>query len=84
MADKKEAVFSDDTDRLLSIEEAAARLRTSRAFVSNLINTGMLPALKFGTNRRIRKVAFNAFLEKNDGCDLPAMLATQKNTVNGR
>lgn len=83
MAEKKEIVFPDDTDRLLSIEEAAARLRTSHGFVSDLINTGMLPALKFGTNRRIRKVAFNEFLEKNDGCDLPALLATQKSAANG-
>lgn len=84
MAEKKEVVFSDDTDRLLSIEEAAARLRTSHGFVSDLINAGMLPALKFGTNRRIRKATFNEFLKKNDGCDLPEMLAAQKTAINGR
>jgi len=84
LSGENKAVFSDDTDRLFSIEEAAARLRTSHGFVSDLINAGILPALKFGKNRRIRKVAFNAFLEQNDGCDLQELVASQKSAANAR
>jgi len=72
--DKNEVIFPDDTDRLMSIAEVAARLRTSPAFVSGLLNTGLLSALKFGKNRRIRKIIFNEFLEKNDGKDLQELL----------
>ena len=72
--DKNEVIFPDDTDRLMSIAEVAARLRTSSPFVSSLVNKGFLSALKFGKNRRIRKVVFNEFLEKNDGKDLQELI----------
>lgn len=73
-SDKNEVIFPDDADRLMSIAEVAARLRTSPPFVSDLLNKGLLSALKFGKNRRIRKVVFNDFLEKNDGKDLQELL----------
>lgn len=64
----------DDTDRLLSVEEVAERLRTGKQFVRRLINAGLLPALSFRRNRRIRKVSLNKFLEEYDGKDLYEVL----------
>lgn len=67
-------ILQDDTDRLLSVEEVAKRLRTGKQFVRSLINAGLLPALSFRRNRRIRKVSLNKFLEKYDGQDLYEVL----------
>lgn len=67
-------ILQDDTDRLLSVEEVAERLRTGKQFVRSLINAGLLPALSFRRNRRIRKVSLNKFLEKYDGQDLYEVL----------
>lgn len=68
----------DDTDRLLSVEEVAERLRTGKQFVRRLINAGLLPALSFRRNRRIRKVSLNKFLEEYDGQDLYKVLEERK------
>lgn len=67
-------ILLDDTDRLLSVEEVADRLRTGKQFVRRLINAGLLPALSFRRNRRIRKVSLNRFLEEYDGQDLYEVL----------
>lgn len=67
-------ILLDDTDRLLSVEEVADRLRTGKQFVRRLINAGLLPALSFRRNRRIRKVSLNKFLEEYDGKDLYEVL----------
>ena len=67
-------ILQDDTDRLVSVEEVAERLRTGKQFVRSLINAGLLPALSFRRNRRIRKVSLNKFLEKYDGQDLYEVL----------
>ena len=67
-------IIQDDTDRLVSIEEVAERLRTGKQFVRSLINAGLLPALSFRRNRRIRKVSLNKFLEEYDGKDLYEVL----------
>lgn len=67
-------ILMDDADRLLSVEEVAERLRTGKQFVRSLINAGLLPALSFRRNRRIRKVSLNKFLEKYDGQDLYEVL----------
>lgn len=67
-------ILLDDTDRLLSVEEVADRLRTGKQFVRSLINAGLLPALSFRRNRRIRKVSLNRFLEEYDGQDLYEVL----------
>lgn len=68
----------DDTDRLLSVEEVAERLRTGKQFVRRLINAGLLPALSFRRNRRVRKMSLNKFLEKYDGQDLYKVLEERK------
>lgn len=70
----KEEIITDDTDRLLSVEEVAERLRTGKQFVRSLINAGLLPALSFRRNRRVRKMSLNKFLEKYDGQDLYEVL----------
>lgn len=70
----KKEIVPDDTDRLLSVEEVAERLRTGKQFVRNLINAGLLPALSFRRNRRVRKMSLNKFLEKYDGQDLYEVL----------
>lgn len=67
-------ILLDDTDRLLSVEEVADRLRTGKQFVRRLISAGLLPALSFRRNRRIRKVSLNRFLEEYDGQDLYEVL----------
>lgn len=67
-------LIMDDADRLLSVEEVADRLRTGKQFVRRLINAGLLPALSFRRNRRIRKVSLNKFLEEYDGKDLYEVL----------
>lgn len=71
-------ILLDDTDRLLSVEEVAERLRTGKQFVRSLINAGLLPALSFRRNRRIRKVSLNKFLEEYDGQDLYKVLEERK------
>lgn len=70
----KKEILQDNTDRLLSVEEVAERLRTGKQFVRSLINAGLLPALSFRRNRRIRKVSLNKFLEEYDGKDLYEVL----------
>lgn len=70
----KEEIIPDDTDRLLSVEEVAERLRTGKQFVRSLINAGLLPALSFRRNRRVRKMSLNKFLEEYDGKDLYEVL----------
>jgi len=74
----KKEILQDDTDRLLSVEEVAERLRTGKQFVRSLINAGLLPALSFRRNRRIRKVSLNKFLEEYDGQDLYKVLEERK------
>ena len=70
----KKEIVPDDTHRLLSVEEVAERLRTGKQFVRSLINAGLLPALSFRRNRRIRKVSLNKFQEEYDGQDLYEVL----------
>ena len=70
----KKEILQDDTDRLLSVEEVAERLRTGKQFVRSLINAGLLPALSFRRNRRVRKMSLNKFLEEYDGQDLYEVL----------
>lgn len=70
----KERIVMDDADRLLSLDEVAARLKTSQSNVARFINSGMLVALRFGHYKRVRKVTLNEFLRRYDGQDLLAVL----------
>ena len=73
--------MSDNTDRLMSIREVAERMRTSKSFVADLINTGLLQCLSFkGQRRMIRKVTFS-FLEEYDGKDIFAEVEAVKQKI---
>lgn len=65
----------DDADRLMNLEETSRRLRTSRAVVSELIHTGLLPAIRFGKDYRVPKSAFHDFIVANIGGDILKTLA---------
>ncbi|WP_443874364.1 helix-turn-helix domain-containing protein [Megasphaera elsdenii] len=70
----KERIIMDDADRLLSLDEVAARLKTSQTNVARLVKTGLLTTLRFGHYKRVRKVTLNEFLRRYDGQDLLAVL----------
>ena len=67
----KERIILDDADRLLSLDEVAARLKTSPTNVARLV---LLTTLRFGNYKRVRKVTLNEFLRRYDGQDLLAVL----------
>lgn len=70
----RERIIKDDADRLLSLDEVAARLKTSQSNVARLVRTGLLTTLRFGHYKRVRKVTLNEFLRRYDGQDLLAVL----------
>ena len=67
-------IFPDDADRLMSLAEVAARLKTSIDIVARLVKTGLLTALRIGPYKRVRKLTFNEFLRQYDGQDIKAIL----------
>lgn len=67
---KKTSVWPLDGDRLMSTKEVAFRLCTSISFVGKLYRYGLLQTLRFGTDRRVRKVTLDAFLKNHEGDDL--------------
>lgn len=71
-------IFPDDGDRLMSLEEVRARLRSSITVVRDLVDLELLVALKFGTNRRVRKITLNNFLEKYDGEDIYELINRER------
>ncbi len=66
----EEIASRGDGDRLMSIREVGERLGTGSPSVMKMIRTGMLPAIRFRTVTRVRKVAFERFLEEWDGKDI--------------
>lgn len=70
----RDRIIKDDADRLLSLDEVAARLKTSQSNVARLVRTGLLTTLRFGHYKRVRKVTLNEFLRRYDGQDLLAVL----------
>lgn len=77
MKEKPEVLILDDADRLLSVAEVAARLRTTQPFVRALIEHGLLGAIRFGSNRRVPKSELGRFLAAHLGEDLQEALAAQ-------
>lgn len=49
---------------LLTIQEAADRLRVSRNFIAERIHAGQLPSIAVGRNRRIPAAAFDEFVRR--------------------
>ena len=48
---------------LLTVEEAAGQLRTSRSRIFALIGNGELPSVKIGSSRRIRVADLAAYVD---------------------
>ena len=67
-------IFPDDADRLMSLAEVAARLKTSNDIVARLVKSGLLTALRIGPYKRVRKLTFNEFLRRYDGEDIKEVL----------
>ena len=56
-------------DELYTVKEVAGKLKVNVHKVYDLINAGLLPALKLGSIK-VRKESLNEFLMKYDGKDL--------------
>ena len=80
---KKQPIFiNDDADRLMSMEETASRLGTSRNFIKRLTDAGLLPSLVFkARRRRISKISFNEFVKKYQGYDLYEVLEQKEKEI---
>ena len=57
-------------DRLMSQKEAAERLGTNRAFIKMLLDTNLLPCIRFGRYARISVYALTEFIREHQGDDL--------------
>ena len=57
-------------DRLMSQKEAAARLGTNQAFIKRLLDTNLLPCIRFGRYARISVYALTEFIREHQGEDL--------------
>lgn len=67
---KGELYNMDKTEKLLySVSEASSALGVNNHIVYELINKGLLPAMKLGT-KKIRKKSLEDFVEKYEGMDL--------------
>ena len=56
-------------DILYTVSETAKLLKTNANYIYNLINLGLLPALKLGSYK-VRRTALLDFLKKYEGKDL--------------
>ena len=67
---RSDSLILDDADRLMSIEETASRLGTSRKVVTKLIQGGHLAALHFHRETRVPKTFLGRFIEECAGKDV--------------
>ena len=65
-----EIVDVTEGDRLITQKEAAARLGTNQAFVKRLLDTNLLPCIRFGRYARISVYALTEFIREHQGEDL--------------
>ena len=65
-----EIVDVTEGDRLITQKEAAARLGTNRAFIKRLLDTNLLPCIRFGRYARISVYALTEFIREHQGDDL--------------
>ena len=61
--------YNKEEKLLYTVKETAYVLGCNVHLVYNLVNKGLLPALKLGS-LKIRKVSIEKFLDKYDGMDL--------------
>ena len=57
-------------DRLMSQKEAAERLGTNQAFIKRLLDTNLLPCIRFGRYARISVYTLTEFIREHQGDDL--------------
>ena len=69
-----EIVDVTEGDRLITQKEAAARLGTNQAFVKRLLDTNLLPCIRFGRYARISVYALTEFIREHQGEDLQKMV----------
>ena len=73
MKEKKEfAVATLPADKLLSTDEVAAVLGTTRTFVNRIINAGLMLSLYFGRSKRVPTSVLNKFIADHVGHDIIA------------
>ena len=65
-----EIVDVTEGDRLITQKEAAARLCTNQAFIKRLLDTNLLPCIRFGRYARISVYALTEFIREHQGDDL--------------
>lgn len=65
-----EIVDVTEGDRLITQKEVAARLGTNQAFVKRLLDTNLLPCIRFGRYARISVYALTEFIREHQGDDL--------------
>lgn len=65
-----EIVNVTEGDRLITQKEAAARLGTNQAFIKRLLDTKLLPCIRFGRYARISVHALTEFIREHQGDDL--------------
>lgn len=78
---KNDFIADNTTDRLMNVEEVAARIKCGPDIVRALIRYGLLKAVKIKSRYRIRSFRFNQFLEELEGRDLYKILEEAKKTV---
>ena len=69
-----EIVDVTEGDRLITQKEAAARLGTNQAFVKRLLDTNLLPCIRFGRYARISVYALTEFIREHQGDDLQRLV----------
>ena len=62
-----EIVDVTEGDRLITQKEAAARLGTNQAFIKRLLDTNLLPCIRFGRYARISVYALTEFIREHQG-----------------
>ena len=62
-----EIVDVTEGDRLITQKEVAARLGTNQAFIKRLLDTNLLPCIRFGRYARISVYALTEFIREHQG-----------------
>lgn len=72
-----EGAMTTKYDELLTVEEVAKLIKTSKNTVYDLMNRGLLDYLVLG-RRKVRRYTLEKFLEEYDGYDLSDLDAPKK------
>lgn len=75
--EKMEGAMTTKYDELLTVEEVAKLIKTSKNTVYDLMNRGLLDYLVLG-RRKVRRYTLEKFLEEYDGYDLSDLDAPKK------